>query len=79
MKSRSLYGYAKSLDPSLENYSLLPLYLLFLLFAILPAHGLLLIRRLRARLRSGLCVKCGYDLRASKERCPECGTPRGKP
>ena len=56
------------------NHILLPLYLLFLLFAILPAHGLLLIRRLRARLRSGLCVKCGFDLRASKDRCPECGT-----
>ena len=29
-------------------------------------------RRKRVKLR--LCVKCGYDLRGSKERCPECGT-----
>jgi hypothetical protein len=53
----------------------LPAWFLVCLLGILPAyvwtsHFL----TTRKRRRMGLCPKCGYDLRATPDRCPECGT-----
>lgn len=42
-------------------------------WAVLLTRWLYRMRRRRLRAEHGLCLECGYDLRASTERCPECG------
>jgi len=62
---------------ALQRTLTLPLYFPTLLFALLPAHYVLRVRRRRriaGRRARGCCVECGYDLQATPDRCPECGT-----
>jgi hypothetical protein len=65
-----------------ESYGyeiIVPFWFLAIVFAGLPGLWLFKWSRRRKRSRIGLCSKCGYDLRATPERCPECGAvPAGK-
>ena len=49
-------------------------WLAALLLAVPPALWLHRYLQRRRTARAGLCPSCGYDLRATPDRCPECGT-----
>ena len=70
------------IDQSATNFIHLwsvPLYVPMVASAILPLIWFRNRARIRRLARIGCCATCGYDLRASPTRCPECGstTPRG--
>jgi hypothetical protein len=73
----SYSGPAYGRPPLRNNHRLIviPCWCPAILFATSPA--LWLIRRSRGRRRrriaAGLCPNCGYDMRATPQRCPECG------
>jgi hypothetical protein len=52
------------------DYFFFPCWLAAALTAVLPVRRLVLARR---RAQAGHCVACGYDLRATPDKCPECG------
>lgn len=52
-------------------YCSMYLMLLALAFFLLTLRARQKLRR--RRIKNGQCINCGYDLRSSLERCPECG------
>jgi hypothetical protein len=60
------------------NVLWVPYWLPAVAFAAAPAWWLWR-PLLRRRKRLGLCPQCGYDLRATPDKCPECGTPAATP
>ena len=62
-------------SPGVGSFTYLgaPYWLLFALTATAPTMRGLRWWKRRRRIRGGLCLNCGYDLRESPDRCPECG------
>jgi hypothetical protein len=67
------FGGLKGPDGSLWNLAV-PYWFVATAGMVPPALWLVAARRRRKRVRAGLCLRCGYDLRANAGgRCPECG------
>ena len=54
-------------------YVAVPAWLAMALLLVMPALWMNQVRKTRRARRLRLCPGCGYDLRATPDRCPECG------
>ena len=63
----------KPIDRWTSSELIAPIWPLELLLALPPTFALIRWRRRRNARLSGMCKGCGYDLRGTPQRCPECG------
>lgn len=76
MQPRLTSGYSRTLTVAVQSKGVsVPIWWIAMGFIV--AGGWVLWRRGKVRDEEGLCVQCGYDLRATPGRCPECGSEMG--
>jgi hypothetical protein len=76
---RGAAGTSVQVDTMTVSQLSFPLWLLAILFGVCPTLWVVAAMRQRMRQIGSRCVHCGYDLRATPDRCPECGlVPKGK-
>jgi len=57
-----------------EYWIIVRLWIIAALVSIAPCVWAWRTKREHGRVVQGFCRRCGYDLRATPDRCPECGT-----
>jgi hypothetical protein len=76
---RNGYGFVKQtvrVSPWTVSLIGVPFWFIELLGVIPLGIGLRQLLAAQRRGRTGFCARCGYDLRATPSRCPECGAMR---
>ena len=78
------FGYKSSSDGGPDGVAhettiWIPLWLFGILFAAYPVAVWIKHANRLERVAAGRCAHCGYDLRTTPDRCPECGAARAGP
>jgi hypothetical protein len=61
-----------------EYWIIVRLWIIAAFLSIAPSVWVWRTKREHGRVVQGFCRRCGYDLRATPDRCPECGAENGE-